>query len=430
MSHIDSYALVPPLLALEDAPDNLHNILELMQRFKVSDVVVSPHACIKFKCNGQLIPLTKKIIDEKEVEKLLAGEISEQQMRALKFNKELNCSLHKDYFGRYRVSAFMQRGTVAFVIRFIPFNIPAFDTLCLPPVLCDLIMRKRGLLLITGPTGCGKSTTMASMLDYRNHVRSDHILTVEDPIEFHFTNHNSVINQREVGTDTESFSDSLRHGLRQAPDVIMIGEIRDLETIEMAMQFASSGHLCVASMHANNSYNAITRIAGFYPPEHRHNLYNNLSATLSAVVSQRLVPTIEKSLLPAVEVLINTNAIAHLIEKGEVGAIPEMMQKSMTEGMQTFEKSLIELVLQEKISAKSAVLFSDSPTNMYMLLSEKKKMAVVPPGETPTGPDVIVPDVTNQIFLTESQKSSLEQFASAEHDSELFNSIAIDARHV
>jgi twitching motility protein PilU len=235
-------------------------------------------------------------------------------------------------------------------------------------VLSTLVMEKRGLILVVGATGSGKSTTLASMLDYRNSVKEGHILTIEDPVEYVFTPKKSIFNQREVGNDTKSFHDALRNAMRQAPDCILIGEIRDLETMRMALTYALSGHLCLATLHANNAYQAMNRVISFFPLEVRPMLLQDLSVSLKAVISQRLIKTIDGKRTPAVEVLLNTRNIQELIEKGEINEIKEAMEKSMSPGSQTFEQDLFRLVRQNRISVDEALGNADSATNLGLLL--------------------------------------------------------------
>jgi twitching motility protein PilU len=272
--------------------------------------------------------------------------------------------------GAFRISAFRQKGSPAVVVRYIPGSIPALDTLGLPEVLKEVIMQKRGLILMVGATGSGKSTSLAAMLDHRNNLKSGHILTLEDPVEFIFQNKKSIVNQREVGTDTKSFDVALRNALRQAPDCILIGEIRDKQTMAMALAYSQSGHLCLATLHANNSYHAMNRIINFYPLENRPSLLLDLSAALAAVISQRLVRTKTGARMAAVEVLLNTRHIAELIEKGEINEIKEALEKSMSPGSQTFEQALFKLFMERKITQEEAMANADSATNMLWLINQ------------------------------------------------------------
>src|SRR5205807_4310975 len=270
----------------------------------------------------------------------------------------------------FRISAFRQNGTPAVVVRYIPGAIPPLDSLGVPEIMKEIIMQKRGLILMVGATGSGKSTSLSAMLDYRNERKSGHILTLEDPVEFIFSNKKSIVNQREVGTDTKAFEIALKNALRQAPDCILIGEIRDKQTMAMALAYAQSGHLCLATLHANNSYHAMNRIINFYPLENRASLLLDLAAALQAVVSQRLVRTKSGSRVAAVEVLINTRHIGELIEKGEIGEIKEALEKSMSPGSQTFEQALFKAFLEGKITQEEAMANADSATNMLWLINQ------------------------------------------------------------
>jgi len=255
------------------------------------------------------------------------------------------------------------------VIRYIPANIPPLEDLHIPAVLSELILEKRGLILVVGATGSGKSTTIAAMLDHRNATKAGHILTLEDPIEFLFQNKKSIVNQREIGTDSASLNIALKNALRQAPDVILVGEIRDKDTMGAAIAYAQSGHLVVATLHANNSYQAMTRIISFFPLETRNALLSDLASTMKAIISQRLVRSIDGGRRAAVEVLLNTRHIAELIEQGELGQIKEAMEKSLSPGSQTFEQALMVLIKEGMITQDEALANADSATNLYWLLN-------------------------------------------------------------
>jgi twitching motility protein PilU len=274
--------------------------------------------------------------------------------------------------GNFRISAMRQRGTYAVVVRHIASVIPSFEELNLPEILKTLVMEKRGLILMVGSTGAGKSTTLASMLDYRNENATGHILTVEEPIEFTFTNKKSMVNQRDVGSDTQSLQIALKNALRQAPDVIQIGEIRDRETMTAAIAYAQSGHLCVATLHANNSYRALNRILSFYPVEVRATLLGDLGGSLRAVVAQRLLRTPSGARVPALEVLLNTALVAELIGKGDFSAVKEAMEQSMAEGSQTFEEDIARLINENVVSREEGLAQADSPTNLMWRLQNRK----------------------------------------------------------
>ena len=348
----------------------MKRLFQLMADKKASDIFLSIGAPINIKINGLAMPVNQTILTSSAVQSLLYEVLNEHQVREFEEELELNTAYTLEGVGTFRISAFRQKGTPAVVVRFIPGAVPPLDSLGLPPVLKEIVMQKRGLILMVGATGSGKSTSLASMIDFRNAEKSGHILTLEDPVEFIFRNRKSIINQREVGTDTKAFHTALKNALRQAPDVILIGEIRDRETMSMALQYAQSGHLAMATLHANNSYHAMNRIISFYPLENRPTLLLDLSASLQAVVSQRLVRTRAGMRKVACEVLLNTRHISELIEKGEINAIKEAMEKSMAPGSQTFEQSLFKLFTNGDITQDEAMLNADSATNMLWLINQ------------------------------------------------------------
>ena len=299
---------------------------------------------------------------------LLMDILPPNRIEELKETGELNMAVPLPGVGNYRISAMRQRGQYAAVIRFISPDIPKLESLNLPPVLERLVMEKRGLILMVGATGAGKSTTLAAMLDHRNERVSGHILTVENPIEYMFDNKKSLVNQREVGSDAATLQVALKNALRQAPDVIMIGEIRDRETMTAAISYAQSGHLCLATLHANNSYQALNRVLSFYPVEVRPTLLGDLAAALKSIVSQRLIPALDGGRVPAVEVLLNTKLVADLIEKSDFGGVKEAMDNAIADGSQTFEQDLARLVREQRIDRKEALAYADSPTNLMWRL--------------------------------------------------------------
>ncbi len=353
----------------------MERILRLMADKKASDVYLSAHSPALIKINGQALPINSQILPPEAPFNLLAEILSPEKIAELQEKGELNMALPLAGAGNFRISAFRQRGTYAAVIRFVPSTIPPLASLKVPPILGDLIMEKRGLLLMVGATGAGKSTTLAAMMDHRNETTLGHILTIEDPVEFIFTNKKSVVNQREVGTDTESLQVALKNALRQAPDVILIGEIRDRETMSAAIAYAQSGHLCLATMHANNSYQALNRILSFYPVEVRSTMLGDLAAAMKAIVSQRLIRTVEGGRAPAVEVMLNTKLISELIEKGDFSGVKEAMEKSMAEGSQTFEQDIAKLIADGIITRKEGVANADSPTNLMWRLENDFNVA-------------------------------------------------------
>ncbi|MGZ5072919.1 MAG: PilT/PilU family type 4a pilus ATPase [Usitatibacter sp.] len=346
----------------------IEKLLQLMAEKKASDIFISAGSPISIKIQGNLLPVNPAAMDAEQTKKIIYEMLTPQQIETFEKDQELNFSKPMAGLGNFRVNVFWQKGTAACVIRFITSDIPQIADLSLPHVLSTLVMEKRGLILVVGATGSGKSTTLASMLDYRNSIQAGHILTIEDPVEYVFVPKKSIFNQREVGNDTHSFHDALRNAMRQAPDCILIGEIRDLETMRMALTYALSGHLCLATLHANNAYQAMNRVISFFPLEVRPMLLQDLSVSLKAVISQRLIKTIEGGRAPAVEVLLNTRNVQELIEKGEITEIKEAMEKSMSPGSQTFEQDLFRLVRQGKITVDEALANADSATNLGLLL--------------------------------------------------------------
>ena len=369
-------------MATASPSGTMERILRLMGEKKASDVYLSAMAPALIKINGQCVPINAQLLPFDAPRNLLAEVLSPERMAELEACGELNMGFPLPGVGRFRVSAMRQRGTIAAVIRYIAVDVPSLDDLNVPLVLGDLIMEKRGLLLMVGATGAGKSTTLASMLDYRNENITGHILTIEDPIEFLFKNKRSVVNQREIGTDTESLEVALKNALRQAPDVILIGEIRDRETMSAAIAYAQSGHLCLATMHANNSYQALNRILSFYPVEVRATMLGDLAAALKAVVSQRLLRTTNGKRTPAVEIMLNTKLIAELIEKGDFSGVKEAMEKSMAEGSQSFEHDIARLIVSGVVDRKEGLSHADSPTNLMWRMqndfTQKAQAAAVP----------------------------------------------------
>ena len=348
----------------------MKRLFQLMAEKKASDIFLSVGAPINIKINGVSVPINQQMMNADGVKQLIYEVLTEKQIREYEDEMELNTGYTLEGVGSFRISAFRQKGGPAVVVRFIPGTIPAIDTLGLPEVLKEIIMQKRGLILMVGATGSGKSTSLAAMLDYRNGLKSGHILTLEDPVEFVFQNKKSIVNQREIGTDTKAFQVALKNALRQAPDCILIGEIRDKETMSSALQYAQSGHLCLATLHANNSYHAMNRIISFYPLENRPTLLLDLSASLQSIVSQRLVRTKSGSRKAAIEVMLNTRHIAELIEKGEVNEIKDAMEKSMAPGSQTFEQALFKLFIDGQITQDEAMANADSATNMLWLINQ------------------------------------------------------------
>jgi twitching motility protein PilU len=348
----------------------MKKLFTIMADKKASDIFLSVGAPINIKINGVAMPVNQTTMTAETVQQLLYEVLNERQIKEYEEEMELNTAYNLAGVGTFRISAFRQKGSPAVVVRYIPGSIPALDSLGIPEVLKEVIMGKRGLILMVGATGSGKSTSLSAMLDFRNERKSGHILTLEDPVEFVFQNKKSIVNQREVGTDTKAFEIALKNALRQAPDCILIGEIRDKQTMAMALAYAQSGHLCLATLHANNSYHAMNRIINFYPLENRPSLLLDLAAALSAVISQRLVRTKTGSRVAAVEVLLNTRHISELIEKGEISEIKEALEKSMSPGSQTFEQALFKLFMDGKVTQEEAMANADSATNMLWLINQ------------------------------------------------------------
>ena len=361
----------------------MQRLFQLMSEKKASDIFLSVSSPINIKINGLAVPVNQQVLDSETVIKLLYEVLTPKQIKEYEDNLELNVGYTLQPYGTFRISAFRQKGTPAVVVRYIPSEIPPLDSLGLPEVLKEVIMEKRGLILMVGATGSGKSTSLAAMLDYRNELKSGHILTLEEPIEFIFKNKKSIVNQREVGSDTLNFKVALKNALRQAPDCILIGEVRDKENMAAAIAYAQSGHLCLSTLHANNSYHAINRIISFYPLENRPALLQDLSATLRCVISQRLIRAKSGGRSPAVEVMLNTRYIAELIEKGEINEIKEGMAKSMAPGSQTFEQCFFRMIRDGSISQEEAMANADSPSNLIWLLNNTEAGATTPGGSAP-----------------------------------------------
>ncbi|VTU20282.1 Twitching mobility protein [Variovorax sp. SRS16] len=351
--------------------NTMERILRLMAERKASDIYLSANSPALIRINGNCLPVNAQVLPPEAPLNLLAEVVHESRIAELERSGELNMAIALPGAGNFRISAMRQRGSYAVVVRHIASIIPSFDELNLPEILKTLIMEKRGLILMVGSTGAGKSTTLASMLDYRNENATGHILTVEEPIEFTFTNKKSMVNQRDVGSDTQSLQIALKNALRQAPDVIQIGEIRDRETMTAAIAYAQSGHLCVATLHANNSYRALNRILSFYPVEVRATLLGDLGGALRAIVAQRLLRTPANTRVPALEVLLNTALVADLIGQGDFSAVKEAMEQSMAEGSQTFEEDIARLVVGNVVTREEGLSQADSPTNLMWRLQNR-----------------------------------------------------------
>ncbi len=343
-------------------------LFKLMVEKQASDLYFSAGAPIHIKINGITRPVNTQILDSQKLKEFAYAMMSEEQIREFEIHWEINFAFLQPDAGTFRINVFFQRGSLAMVIRYIREQVQDIDALLLPPVLKELIMEKRGLVLVVGAAGEGKSTTLAAMIDYRNQRTTGHILTIEDPIEYRFNHKKSIINQREIGTDTKSYSSALVNAMREAPDVVMIGEIVDQETLKHTLLFSQAGHLCLSTLHASNSYHALNRIITFFPYEARASLLSDLSISLRCVISQRLVPGIKGRLVPAVEILPNTKHIAELIKQGDIDQIKEAMDQSLASGCQTFEQSLYRLYKSGQISYEEAMNHADSPSNLSSLI--------------------------------------------------------------
>jgi len=348
-------------------------LFKLMAEKQASDLFFTAGAPIQMKIMGNMMPVNNQLLDGATIQKIAYELMSEAQVKAFESEREMNMAVGIQETGSFRVNIFRQRGSCAIVIRHVKAAIPSIEELKLPAVLKELIMERRGMVLIVGATGSGKSTSLAAMIEYRNGTKSGHVLTIEDPIEFLFKHKKCIINQREIGMDTRSYEHALVNAMREAPDVLMIGEIRDRETLTHALIFAQTGHLCLATLHANNSYHALNRIISFFPPEARGALLADLSMSLKAVISQRLIRNMDGKLLPAVEVLLNTKHISELIKNGEIDRIKEAMEQSLSPGSQTFEQALFKLYRGGQISMDDALAHADSPSNLAWIIDNAKE---------------------------------------------------------
>jgi twitching motility protein PilU len=352
------------------------DLLRAMMVKNASDLFITANATPSFKVDGKIFPIAGDPLSGKESQELCYSIMNEEQRRIFEGHKECNFAIHPKQIGRFRVNVFVQQDNVGMVLRAIKTNIPTVEELMIPPILKKMIMRKRGLLIFVGGTGTGKSTSMAALVDYRNRNAQDHIVTIEDPIEYLHTHKKSIITQREVGVDTESFEIALVNAMRQAPDVIQIGEIRTRETMDAAIVFSETGHLCIATLHANNSYQALDRIFNFFPSDRRDQLSMDLSLNLYGLVSQRLLPIKgREGRVPAVEVMINSPMIADMIKDHRIDEIRAALERSQEWGMQSFDQSLFQLHERDLISYEDAMKNAESENDLRLAIKLKGKAA-------------------------------------------------------
>jgi twitching motility protein PilU len=360
----------------EQATKFMYDLLRALVAKKGSDLFITANFPPAMKVDGKMTPVSQQALSSGHTQMLARSIMNDRQAADFEAHKECNFAISPAGIGRFRVNVFMQQGQVGIVLRVITTAIPNFEDLQLPPVLKDVAMTKRGLVIFVGATGSGKSTSLAAMVGYRNENSYGHIITIEDPVEFVHPHKNCIVTQREVGVDTESWEAALKNTLRQAPDVILIGEIRDREVMEHAIAFSETGHLCLATLHANNANQAMDRIINFFPEDRRPQLLMDLSLNLKGVVSQRLIPLKEgKGRVPAVEVLLNSPLISDLIFKGEIHEIKEVMKKSRELGMQTFDQALFDLYEKGSIGYEDALRFADSTNEVRLAIKLHGKEA-------------------------------------------------------
>ncbi len=343
---------------------NLRPYLKLMADKSASDLFFTPMAPIKIKIEGQILPVGKELLTVELVNQVVASVMDEEQQRMLERELELDFAISEPGLGRFRANVFKQRDNLAMVLRYITLDMPRLDDLGLPKVLKELSLRKRGLILMVGATGSGKSTTIAAMVNQRNELTSDHIITIEDPIEFLHPNKKSIVNQRELGLDTHSYARALKSAMRAAPDVVVIGEIRDQETMEAAITLAGTGHLAIATLHANNASETLDRIINLFPQGQHRQVLMDMSQYMTAVIAQRLVIGKDSKRLPAVEVLLNTPHIAELIMKGDIGGIKQAIRETSQGDIQSFDISLYKLYKEGRIDLEHALAYADSSVDL------------------------------------------------------------------
>jgi twitching motility protein PilU len=354
------------------------SLFKVMADTQASDLFFTAGSPVQIKIKGEVVPVDTNVLDAAAMKRIAYEAMTEEQIAQFEKDMEINFSLVEHGIGSFRVNVFRQRGACAMVIRHIKHNVPTIDELQLPASLQELVMEKRGLILVVGSTGSGKSSTLSAMINHRNQTSSGHILTIEDPIEFMYKHGKSIVNQREVGIDTRSYQNALVNAMREAPDVILIGECRDRETFSAALQYAQTGHLCLSTVHANNSYYALNRVINLFPHDARSSLQMDLAVSLKAVISQRLVHDVNGEIVPAVELMLNTKHIQELIKTGQIDQIKDAMEQSLAPGSQTFEQALFKLYTTGRVSLEEAMANADSPTNLHWLINNATKPAAAP----------------------------------------------------
>ncbi len=409
--------------------------MELIQYLKIlvdkdgSDLFLSTGAPPSAKFHGKLMAIDRKIMQPGDVKKMAYALMDQEQIAEFEHKPEMNLAISEPGVGRFRVNIFQQRNQISMVIRSIKVEIPNWRALQLPDILPKLIMQKRGLVLFVGGTGSGKSTSLAALIDYRNANSAGHIITIEDPVEYVHQHKKSIVNQREVGVDTDSYEDALKNTLRQAPDVILIGEIRDQETMEHALAFAETGHLCISTLHANNANQALDRVINFFPEERHKQLFLDLSLNLQSFVSQRLIPTVDGKRCAAIEILLGTPRICDLIKKGQIDEIKEVMSKSENQGMQTFDTALFKLFNSGKITQEEALKNADSRNNLALKIrlsksDDSKEPSVENKADNKPDEKTVVSDKTDEKPLPDSQPES-----DAVEEKEVSGQLSLEPRH-
>lgn len=394
---------------------SFEDALKALSEREGSDLYYSTGAPPSAKIFGKLEPLSDEIMRPGEIDVIAQDIMDDAQKEKFAEVPEMNLAISRSGLGRYRVNIFKQRNQTSMVIRRLGTDLPNYKDLGLPPALMDLIMQKRGLILFVGGTGSGKSTSLAALIDYRNENSHGHIITIEDPVEFAHRHKGCIVNQREVGTDTLTFDDALANTLRQAPDVILIGEIRHQETMEHALAFSETGHLCLSTLHANNANQAMDRIINFFPEERHKQLLQDLSLNMRAIVSQRLIPTVDGKRAAAIEILVGTPRAADLIAKGAVSELKELMEKSTEQGMQTFDQSLYRLYKEGRISLDEALKNADSKNNLRLRITLD---------ENPAGAAAIEEEIAREAAAEANQQAG-QQLSESSGDNQSLDGLSL-----